>query len=58
MSPSEAIDQAIKAPKKRFTKEEAQAMLRKYGVLTRSNNISKAYKDIIIKTGTEKNGAR
>lgn len=50
MSPSKAIEQAIKAPAKQYSKSEAREMLKKYGVLNRRNEISNAYKGIIVKT--------
>ena len=49
-----AIDQALNAPQKDYSKKEAQDLLQKYGVLTKKNNVSKAYSSIVVKVEKQK----
>lgn len=44
------IEEVIRSPKREYTISEAQQMLRKYGVLTTKNNVTKAYSHIVVKT--------
>lgn len=41
----------LKTPIRQYSREEAQAVLRECGVLTKDNNLAEAYKDIVIKIG-------
>ena len=43
-----AIDQALKAPHPNYSKKEAQELLQKYGVLTKQNTVTKAYRGIVV----------
>lgn len=43
-----AIERVITAPVRKYTKQEAQDMLRRYGVLTDDNHVSEAYREIIV----------
>ena len=53
------IDEIINAPTKTYTTKEAKELLYKYGVVTRKNAITKAYRDIIVKVKNEKgNGSK
>ena len=53
-----AIDEVLRSPTKRYTKEEAQSILRNCGVFTRNNNVKPAYKDIVVKVDKKKNGQK
>ncbi len=43
-----AIDQALKAPHPNYSKIEAQELLQKYGVLTKQNTVTTAYRGIVV----------
>ena len=49
-----AIERVINAPQRKYTKQEAQDMLRRYGVLTKNNTVSKAYREIIVRNDAKK----
>ena len=54
-----AMDRVIHAPKKHYTRDQAQQMLHKYGVLTANNTISEAYRHVVIVSEAEKtNGSK
>ncbi len=45
----DAIQQVLDSPPKKYTKEEAQAMLRKYGVLNADNSVTEEYSHIFVR---------
>ena len=48
-----AIDQALKTPQTKYSKKEAQELLQKYGVLTKQNTITTAYRGIVVKAAQD-----
>ena len=50
-----AVESVISSPQKRYTKQEAQAMLRKYGVLREDNSISEKFRPIFVQRSDNKN---
>ena len=58
MTVSAAIEQVVKSPQKRYTREEARQLLQKYGVLTKDGNVSKAYSHIVVKADNEKENGK
>ena len=47
------IDQALKAPHPNYSKKEAQELLQKYGVLTKQNTVTKAYREIVVQAAQD-----
>lgn len=45
-----AMERVINSTPRKYTKEEATRLLKKYGVLTADNQVSEVYKQLIVLT--------
>lgn len=45
---SEVVAQVLASPPRTFTKEEAQAMFKRYGVLNDDNTVSEEFREIFV----------
>ena len=50
-----AVERVISSPPRKYTKQEAQEMLRRYGVLDANNSVTEEYQHIFVKKADEDN---
>ena len=53
-----AVERVISSPPKKYTKQEAQALLRKYGVLDANNSVTEEFSHIFVKKAEEDNASK